>query len=187
MSRPRDPFQTLMQQPLSWLHPQRLRLAAPFDSPALRVQLNRLLCEQACPLDLADTQTAMTRLWLQHWRLLPQVAALIGARLAWPHLAAGGRAVGLSASQRAFAGYAALPWLDDVSLDGSPLVEQLQALGLHALLAFRENVPEGLSERLLLQFALPVVQRQRDLSPIAPDQALFKLAIQHARFYPDPD
>jgi hypothetical protein len=48
-------------------------------------------------------------------------------------------------------------------------------------------VPEGLSQMLLLQFAVSAVKRQSDLSPIAPDKALFKLAIQHARFYPDTD
>jgi type III secretion system OrgA/MxiK family protein len=182
-----DPFQTLMRQPLSWLHPQRFSLAGPFDSPALRAQINRLLYEQIRPLAPNGAHTDMARSWQQHWGILPRVAALIGARLAWPHLASGGRAVELSASQRAFAGYAAFSWLDEVKLDGSLLEEQLQALGLHALLAFREVVPEGLSQMLLLQFAVSAVKRQSDLSPIAPDKALFKLAIQHARFYPDTD
>ncbi|MFJ3482222.1 hypothetical protein ACIPL1_02450 [Pseudomonas sp. NPDC090202] len=187
MSLCAESLRRILAEPLDYVHPQRLSLASTLDTSVVRKHINQLLSQQLCSLDSEQRLSPVARSWVEHWRLLPDAAALIGAYLAWPHLAAGGRLTHLPKAQRQFAALRIAPRLAHCAFDGLPLPEQLQALGLNALLGAREQVPQALSERLALQFPVAVVARQHDLPPASLDAALFRLAIQHARFHSNTD
>lgn len=184
-----ESLQRILAEPLSYLHPQRLSLPSQFDGAEARSLLDRMLLEG---LDLqgpwpATPLSAMGNLWIGHWRELPYIARLIGAYCLMPDLAQGAALLRLPLSLRRFAGYR-LGTRRGASIEGSsdPL-EQVEAAGLNALWSWREQVPPMLLERLILQFSEPVVGLSRQWPITEPDPALFFLAVQHARRYPNPD
>jgi type III secretion system OrgA/MxiK family protein len=179
----------ILAEPLSYLHPQRLPLPEEFAGPEARGLLNRILLEglekrRASP---ATPLTAVAQQWVRHWRQLPYIARLMGAYRLMPDLARGATLLCLPLPLRRFAGYSlgvrcALP------VGRSPVsIEQVEAAGLNALWSWYEQVPPVLLERLTLQFSEPVVRLHRQWPVTQPDTALFFLAVQHARLYPNPD
>ncbi|QFG34079.1 secretion system protein [Pseudomonas umsongensis] len=180
----------ILAEPLSYLHPQRLLLPEEFTWPEARSLLNRILLEGlekqgASPA--TPPLTAVAQQWVRHWRQLPYIARLMGAHRLMPDLARGATLLRLPLPLRRFAGYSlggrcALP------IGNSPVsMEQVDAAGLNALWSWCEQVPPALLERLPLQFSEPVVRLHRQWPVTQPDTALFFLAVQHARLYPNPD
>jgi len=182
-------LQAILAEPLSYLHPQRLSVPAGFDCPEARRLLNRIVLEG---LQLEGPWPSvqlspMANQWVGHWRRLPHIAELMGAYRVMPELARGGALRGLPMSLRRFASYS-LGTRSRLPID-SPQVsmEQVQAAGLNALCSWHGQVPAMLLKRLTLQFC-PSVVRLHEQWPVAePDPALFHLAVQHARLYPNPD
>ncbi|VVN76353.1 Oxygen-regulated invasion protein OrgA [Pseudomonas fluorescens] len=178
----------ILVEPLFYLHPQRLTLPAGFDGPEARDLLNGVLLEgletgapPATPL------TAVAKQWVLHWRHLPYIARLMGAYRLMPDLAQGAALLRLPLSLRQFAGYR-LGARSGPPMECLPVsVEQVEAAGLNALWSWCAQVPPLLLERLILQFSEPVVRLHRQWPITEPDPALFFLAVQHARRYPNPD
>lgn len=179
----------MLDRPLEYLHPQRLRLPASLDLPAVRDILDPLLLRSLGLDRMADAQPfegAWQRQWLLHWRRLPYVASLMGASLLIGDLARGGRLRELDASHRTFAAFAlgdraCVTWPDTV-----PVPQRLDALGLQVLLGWHGRVSAGLLERLALQFSPYVVELAATLPAQPMRTSLFTLAVQHARRYPKP-
>lgn len=104
-----------------------------------------------------------------------------------PELARGGALLGLPLPLRRFASQShgarsALPVECPVIS-----MQVIEAAGLNALCSWHEQVPSMLIERLTLQFSTSVVRLHEQWPLATPDPALFHMAVQHARLYPNPD
>jgi type III secretion system OrgA/MxiK family protein len=182
-------LQGILAEPLNYLHPQRLQTPAGFDGPDARNRLNRILLEG---LELqgpwpSTPLTAVAKQWIRVWRQLPYIASLMGAHRLMPNLAQGAAMQRLPSSLRSFAGYS-LGARSGLPTECSPVsMEQVEAAGLNALWSWHPQVPPMLLERLTLQFSEPVVRLHKQWPVTKPDTALFFLAVQHARLYPNPD
>ncbi|WP_017901928.1 hypothetical protein [Pseudomonas asplenii] len=171
----------ILWQPLDYLASGRLPLPEACMGEPARQALNRILLEGLqLPMSL-PTPGAFTRLWIRQWRQLPQIARLMGAQRLWPSLARGARMGLLSAQVRDFAHCAIGSRLSWELCADSPLLEQVDGVGLAHLLAFDEALPVALRERLVLMFSEAVVAWQARLPVPPPDHVLFFLAVQHAR------
>ncbi|WP_433739490.1 secretion system protein [Pseudomonas putida] len=184
----------ILAEPLGYLHPQRLTVAPGFDGPQARTLLNRIVLEglelQGLELQGAWPSTPLTAVanqWVLHWRQLPCIARLMGAHRLMPELARGAALRSLPMPLRRFAGIH-LRDRRSLPIERSPVsMEQVEAAGLNALWSWHEQIPPMLLERLPLQFSEPVVRLYRQWPVSKPDTALFFLAVQHARRYPNPD
>lgn len=190
MRSPVDCLQSILDEPLAYLHPQRLVVPAGFDVPQARSLLNRIVVEGLAlqqPELPSMPLTGVAEQWIRHWQLLPYIARLIGAARLMPHLARGAALLRLAGPVRQFASYGC-GLGDRLALDDSLIcVEHVDAAGLNALWSWSEAVPPMLLERLPLQFSEPVVRLHRQWPVTKPDPALFFLAVQHARLHPNPD
>lgn len=190
MSAHAERLQRILDHPLVYLHPKRLQIPQRLDTPQSREVLEDIIVQDLgwvySTADIALSSVASA--WIDAWLRLPEIARLLGVQAAWPHLARGAAFQHLSASERAFGPCAVSPRLDRFSSEGDSedVAERLDTIGLNRLLAFRAIVPALLIERLLLQFSMPVIERQRLLDPAAPDAALLTLAIQHVRIHSYP-
>ncbi|KPA90796.1 Bacterial type III secretion apparatus protein (OrgA MxiK) [Pseudomonas asplenii] len=173
----------ILWQPLDYLAAGRLHLTEAFTGEPARQALNRILLEGLqLPMSL-PAPGSFSRVWIRQWRHLPQIARLMGAQRLWPELARGARMGLLSAQERDFARRAIGPrraWA--LSVD-HPLLEQVEGVGLAELLAFSEELPAALSERVRLLFPETVVAWQARLPVVRPDPTLFFLAVQHVRHH----
>lgn len=190
MSAHAERWQRILDHPLDYLHPKRLQISQRLDTPQSREVLESIIVQDlgwvssTGHITLSSAASALINAWLQ----LPEIARLLGVQAAWPHLARGAAFRHLSASERAFGPCAVSRRLDSFCTEGDSedVAQRLDTIGLNRLLAFREIVPAVLIERLLLQFPMPVIERQRLLDPTAPDAALLTLAIQHVRIHSYP-
>lgn len=184
-----EQLQRILDEPLSYLHPQRLSLPAGFEGFETLDQLNRIVSEGCATEGLRPLVplSGMARQWVRLWEQLPYIARLMGAHRLMPDLAQGAGLLRLPLSLRRFAGYHLGP-RSGLPTECSPVsMEHVEAAGLHALWSWQEQVPPMLLERLILQFAEPVVRLRNQWPATKPDTALFFLAVQHARLYPNPD
>lgn len=175
----------ILGEPLEYLHPQRLELPAGFDNPGARCALNRILLEGS-DLSAPWPCNGVAQQWIRQWRQLPYIARLMGAWRLFPQLARGGAVQRLPASLLQFAGCRPAPRAC-LPLERSCAPLQLvDAAGYHALVGLSGFVSSPLLERLRLQFAADVIDRQAQWPLAAADTTLFFLAVQHARHYPNP-
>ncbi|AZC38185.1 hypothetical protein [Pseudomonas chlororaphis] len=184
-----EALHAILHQPLDYLHPHRGGVPALFEVPAVRALLNQSLLRGlglSCPHPQQLKRNPWADLWVAHWRHLPVVARLMGAHLMWPQLARGARMRELDAPARAFAriDLGNRPAVAVSEADG--LEQSLSALGLAALTAWHQHIPEALMQRLFLQFSPRVVELQQALPVQAPNSSLFILAVQHARIHQNP-
>ncbi|RII78287.1 hypothetical protein [Pseudomonas monteilii] len=186
MLRGTEALRAILQQPLDYLHPHRGVVPALFGEPAARALLNQSLLrglELSCPDPQQLKRNRWTDCWVAQWQHLPAVARLMGAHLMWPQLARGARMRELDAPTRAFAriDLGSRPTVAVSEADG--LEQSFGALGLAALAAWHQHIPEALMRRLLLQFSPRVVELQKNLPLLTPNPSLFILAVQHARIH----
>ncbi|BBP75564.1 protein OrgA [Pseudomonas gingeri NCPPB 3146 = LMG 5327] len=184
MSVPEESLRQILWQPLDYLHARRLTLPEALAGTTVREVLNRMLLEDLERPASCSLSSPLAALWVREWRRLPHIARLIGAQRLWPELARGARMGLLSASVRDFARCAIGPRLVVEWLPDSPVLQQVDSIGLAQLLAFEGALPTALRERLLLQFPEAVVDGLARLPVFSPDPALFFLAVQHARRHP---
>jgi type III secretion system OrgA/MxiK family protein len=191
-------FERIMFDPLSYIHPQRLRLPQHFDTPRQRAALNDMLlggfglaCGRTAPTGVAEQQLIM------HWQHLPYVCMLVGAQLLKPELAWRGRLLQFSAPVRFFM---SLPLHNGVdraagrdadrsarrAADAEP--HRVQALGLSNVLGWQAAAASAaLLGRMRLLFA-PALDAcfERPRKPLQPaDLFLISQAIQYAKNHPD--
>lgn len=186
MLRGTEALRAILQQPLDYLHPHRGVVPALFGEPAARALLNQSLLRGvalSCPDPQQLKRNPWTDCWVAHWQHLPAVARLMGAHLMWPQLARGARMRELDVPTRAFARINLGNRPAVVISEAQGLEPSLDALGLAALAAWHQYIPDALMQRLFLQFSPRVVELQQTLPILAPNSSLFILAVQHARIH----
>jgi type III secretion system OrgA/MxiK family protein len=201
-------WQTVMFDPLAYIHPERLQLPTGFASPAQRAALNRLLLAHF-GLDAAQSatqaaahedvqETAAEKLLLKHWFHLPQIVFLLGCQRLRLALSRRGAMLQLPAAAQAFMTLPLLPPMQYTPTADIPGRAMLMRQGLRQLLLGLglDAFPAGLARRLPLLFAPPidaVAEPEYKMEEAAgtaggtrdPAHALtLTMAIQHVKRYP---
>jgi type III secretion system OrgA/MxiK family protein len=192
-------WQSVIYNPLGYIHPQRLSLPAGFEAPAQRAAINAMLLRryrlEATPI--ASEQAAAAGLLLKHWFRLPQIALLLGCQRLRLSLARRGALLRLPLWAQTFA---SLPLLPQIGLEsavdaahacqgdqgdhGVLLRHGMQQLGI-AL----GPLPTALAQRMPLMFA-PAFDTAAAPKYVAdeartPAHSLtLTMAIQHVKRYP---
>ncbi|HEY0210464.1 type III secretion apparatus protein OrgA/MxiK [Acerihabitans sp.] len=174
------PLDGILYDPLSWLHPRRLSLPPALSGARARSIVNGMIIQAHdwsvdCPPCAVDGPTA---LFIRHWRRLPQAALLIAAQRHRASLARQGRLLLLPPWVRQFAGLAIV---DSLAVGDAPVMPAtLIAWGRGELLAFGEQLPLAIRQRISLLFS-PELDRESGGEPKpVPSRLLIKLALQHA-------
>ncbi|CRL46375.1 Oxygen-regulated invasion protein OrgA [Sodalis glossinidius str. 'morsitans'] len=180
------PLDSVMFDPLTWIHPSRFALPASLDGIAQRSIVNDMLISlYGLSLERPALPThSLPRQFVEAWHLLPQIALLMACQRHRASLAKGGYGASLPDWLRQFA---ALSLVSSRSSPGEtiPPPAQLLAWGKYELLAFAGSLPRGLRQRLDLLF--PPEEGRDDLSRLSlppPCRLLLKLAFQHAKRHP---
>nr|AFH88786.1 putative type III secretion system protein OrgA [Candidatus Sodalis melophagi] len=180
------PLDSIMYDPLTWIHPARFALPTRLDGIAQRSILNGMLISlYGLSLERpALPAHSLPRQFVEAWHLLPQTALLMACQRHRASLARGGCGAGLPDWLRQFA---ALPLVASRSspTESLPSPARLLAWGRYELLAFADGLPRGLRQRLGLLF--PPEEGRDDsygLSRPSPCRLLLKLAFQHAKRHP---
>lgn len=189
-------WQSVIYNPLGYIHPQRLSLQAGFEAPAQRAAINAMLLRryrlEATPI--ASEQAAAAGLLLKHWFRLPQIALLLGCQRLRLSLARRGALLRLPLWAQSFAGLPLLPQTGpDLAPDavhashddhGVLLRHGMQQLGI-AL----GPLPAALAQRMPLMFApafdataAPVCTAEETRTPA--HSLTLTMAIQHVKRYP---
>ncbi|WP_440216512.1 type III secretion apparatus protein OrgA/MxiK [Chromobacterium piscinae] len=173
----------ILFDPLSYLHPQRLRLPAALDSPRQRAIVNDMLISGHrldCHWPTGPLNSA-TRQFLRHWPRLPQTAYLIGCQALRAALGWQGGLLRLPVWAQGFAAMQLGP--PGGAAPSRPIVHNdLLRAGYSRLQAWKEELPAALSQRLALAFP-PAVDGMPAASG-APDFLLLTLALQYAQRHP---
>ncbi|AXE33253.1 type III secretion apparatus protein OrgA/MxiK [Chromobacterium phragmitis] len=177
-------LRTILFDPLSYLHPERLSLPPALSSPeGRRVVNDMLLAGYGLSTDwMPSPDDRSHRWWLESWRHLPQAAYLMGCQLRRAALAERGAILSLPGWAKSFAA------LSIADADGAAMGENLPGhdglllAGYGQLLAWRARMPEALRQRLPLLFPSWVDANAR--APSRPDTLLLTLALQYAKRHP---
>ena len=178
----------ILDEPLDYLHPQRLQLPAGFNHAEARHALNQILLERMDSPEASTSMplTAVAQLWIRTWRQLPYIACLIGAWRLFPQLVRDKVLQQLPAPMRHFAGCRPGPRVCLPLERSCAVLHQVEAAGFNALVGLSGFIPPPLIQRLPLQFSPLVVDQHAQWPDAAADSTLFFLAVQHARLYPNP-
>jgi type III secretion system OrgA/MxiK family protein len=197
-------WQSVIYNPLGYIHPQRLSLPAGFEAPAQRAAINAMLLRryrlEATPI--VSEQAAAAGLLLKHWFRLPQIALLLGCQRLRLSLARRGALLRLPLWAQTFASLPLLPQLGlESALDaahaqgdqsdqgdqgdhGVLLRHGMQQLGI-AL----GPLPTALVQRIPLMFApafdtaaAPNYAAEETRTPA--HSLTLTMAIQHVKRYP---
>lgn len=175
------PLDTLLYDPLSWMHPKRLPLPPAFSGVRSRSVINEMIISShnwsnECHLTKDD---GLTPLFIRHWRRLPQVALFVAAQRLRASLARQGRLLLLPPLARQFAGLAIVDSFDDYHAPITIPVT-LIAWGKNELMDYSERLPLAIRQRISLLFS-PELDQETGYEPrTSPSQLLIKLAFQHA-------
>ena len=164
-------MQTVMFDPLAYIHPERLPLpmsmSAGFDAPAQRAAINTMLLDRyrlsVEPIPQRQRQAEAAKLLLRYWFRLPQIAFLLGCQRLRLALSRRGLLLRLPAQAQLFmtlpllrnAGLddckqTALPCLDS---DQDPDRDTLLRHGVRQLHLSLGGMPDALAQRLPLLLA----------------------------------
>lgn len=191
-------WQTVMFDPLAYIHPERLHLQSAFETPAQRAALNRLLiAHYRLAMPEGATASAPVRAGaaeiclLKHWPALPRIVFLLGCRRLHLALLRRGALLKLPASAQAFLKLP-LPLSAAVPLPGKGIPGRalLQAHGVQQLRLALGNLPPLLAQRLPLLFAPAFDEQEIEAAPAAEDMRdpahalTLMMAIQHVKRYP---
>lgn len=181
----KQPFSETLQRvlfdPLSYLHPQRVRFSVNFTAqPATRAAANELLLAafqlEAHRFDL----TPQAKECVRHWYQLPQTAYLIGCHTLRAELAWGGGLLSLPTWASHFTSIT----LRTSTARGLQNVDHsvLMSTGYARLQAWSTRLPKPLAQRFPLLFSPHI-----DTAPPQPaaDPLILTLALQHAQRNPN--
>lgn len=177
-------LQRVLFDPLSYLHPQRLRLPSNLTacSTAREAVNDLLLIALRLEVEVGPVElTPLAKQWIYHWYRLPQTAYLIGCHYQRAELAWKG---GLFSLPTWAGSFAALNLSTQVAKSAEHVVShrELMKTGYAHLQLWNKQLPKALAQRLPLLFPTYVdtVTAQSAVDPL-----ILTLALQHAQIYPN--
>lgn len=180
------PLESILYDPLSWMHPAWLSLPDDITAIRQRASVNTLIIKG---MGLSVERPTFGRYSLaakmiDYWQLLPQVAYLLACQQQRARLICKGGLQGLPDWVRTFATLALIP--SSLAMPAAALVPaQLAGLGKKALLAYRSMLPDSLGQRIKLLFPPAIPSSTAPLAGDVDGILLFNLALQHAQRHPD--
>lgn len=188
-------FDRIAHDPLSYMHPDRMKYPAPGLSVHQRAVINDMLLHDL-RLEPLDWDAHVMHPWVRCWYLLPRVALLIGTWLLRPELAWRGQLLRLPwkawrfvAAQACRSSHANSLYRTQKALtsDAAAVVRQVQLAGLRHLLDWQPHPPRPLQGRLRLMFPPELDNAfHQPRRPFEHSQQLLVLqAIHHAKNHPD--
>jgi type III secretion system OrgA/MxiK family protein len=158
-------WQTVMFDPLAYIHPDRFSAPPGFDTPAQRAAINGLLLagyqltSESSAAALPVYQSDAVKLVLKHWFVLPQIVFLLGCQRLRLALARRGAVLRLPVSAQAFL---TLPLLQQVDRANeaceagnavAPNRDALMREGMRQLHLALGELPVAVIQRMALLFA----------------------------------
>lgn len=143
---------SIMYDPLSYIHPQRMCLPKLFDTPRQRGVINDILMHQlGLPARLESVSSILERQLVLNWTQLPYISTLIGAQLLKADLGWEGNLLHLSSSVQFFMSRR-LDVAKPHSRYSEEVLEDVQKIGLQHLLLWQLEASETLKKRMALLF-----------------------------------
>ena len=144
----------VMYAPLDYIHPHYFQGPAISMPPALQQAINHALIKRfslTTSIDFKLQSSDFSHLLVQHWSLIPEVAWLLGCKLARGSLARNGYLATLPGVARQFI---ELPLAcSPCELNGEPTTEAIRQHGARYLFLLKQQLPVALAQRLGLLFA----------------------------------
>ena len=189
-------LQTVMFDPLSYIHPVHFMLPTAFDNATQHAIINRMLIDHYQLSSELPVIAAGSRdhVFLKHWSQLPRLAYLLACQRFRVALSRGGKLLGLPHWARSFA-MLPLPLSQDKPMPVGVLNSTtLLEYGLADLLSHCRGLDPTLRQRLPLLFPF-IVKTTATMLPaplpiLAPTaktesgDILFTLALQHVKKFP---
>lgn len=190
-------FDRIAHDPLSYMHPDRMKCPTPGLSVSARQRaiINDMVLHDL-RLEPLDRAAHAMHPWVRHWYLLPRVALLVGTWILRPELAWRGQLLRLPqqvwkfvAGQPCHGLYANSLYRTRKHLtgDADAVARQVQSTGLRHLLDWQPHPPKPLQGRLRLMF--PPESDNAFHQPRRPfghpQKLLILQAIHHAQNHPD--
>ncbi len=180
------PLDTVLFNPLSWMHPQRLPLKTGFDGIRQRSIINDMIIEAHGWSTQRPVlpETGLAPHFISQWHFLPQVALLIACQRHRAALTRQGRFMSLPAWVRSFA---QLEIVDSAApLPAAVRIpETLLAWGKNELVAGGRQLPAVIRQRISLLFSSDMDRDGNAGFHPSPSPLLIKFAFQHAKRNPD--
>ena len=143
---------SIMYDPLSYIHPERMSLPKLFNTPRQRGIINDMLIHQLeLPVGLQPPTSILERQLVLNWMRLPYISTLIGAQLLKADLGWQGNLLHLSSSVRNFISFR-LSVAKRGSRHSKGMLEDVQKCGLQHLLLWQRQASKVLKERMALLF-----------------------------------
>lgn len=179
-----QPLDAILFDPLSWMHPQRLHLAPALRGSQQRSVINSMIINAlAWSNERPAMNNPLTRQFIEHWCILPQITLLIACQRHRAELTRQGRICRLPSWVRPFA---ELALVDSVAGPlAAPLsTSTLLSWGKHELLVSGKFLPNELLQRVSLLFSPDVEYELPPPQAADANPLLLKLAFQYAKTHP---
>lgn len=131
----------ILLDPLSYMHPHRLKLPRCFDTPRHRSVFNQIVLSNVpCAKGEAEQESYAQRQLEKYWSYFPFICSLVGAQLLKSDLARRGRSLRLSESIRIFMGLslqhiiAAEEWASEKFSRGNDFLSIAEKIGFDPFL-----------------------------------------------------
>ncbi|TKI02800.1 type III secretion apparatus protein OrgA/MxiK [Martelella alba] len=181
-----SPLDSLLFDPLSWMHPRCLLRREGFDGVRSRALINGMIIRAygwsvERPVLTADR---LMPYFVGLWRYLPHVALLIAAQRHRAVLSRRGRLRALPGWVRQFAerDIVASAAISVGAADGADI---LLEWGKNELIAYGEQLPLPIRQRIPLAFPPDMARESAAGPPADPCPLLIRLAFQHAKRHSD--
>lgn len=143
---------SIMYDPLSYIHPERMCLPKLFNTPHQRGIINGMLMDQlGLPTGLQPVISILESQLVLNWKRLPYISTLIGVQLLKADLGWQGNLLHLSISVRSFMSLR-LGVARRHSKYSKGVLEDVQRVGLRHLLLWQPKASKVLKERMALLF-----------------------------------
>ena len=144
----------VMYAPLDYIHPSYFPTPSVALSPSVQLAVNHILIERfslSTNIDFKLQASDFTQRLVSDWKLIPQVAWLLGCKLARGSLTMRGQLAGLPLMARRFI---ELPALCPACPLEFPITrEKLELHGARYLAQLQSQLPHALAQRFSLMFA----------------------------------
>ncbi|WP_213990339.1 type III secretion apparatus protein OrgA/MxiK [Sodalis sp. dw_96] len=180
------PLDTILFDPLSWMHPQRLALKPGFTDVRQRSIINDMIIEAHGWSTERPVlpEIGLVSHFVHQWRLLPQVALLTACQRHRAALTRQGRLLSLPVWLRRFAQLNIVNSAAAITTSSWEL-QTLLAWGKYELAVCGQPLPEAIRQRISLLFPPDPDRDDNAWVRLSPNPLLIKLAFQYAKRNPD--
>jgi len=169
----------VMYAPLDYIHPDYFPAAVVPLAPVVQQAVNHTLIQRfslATKLDFSLKTSDFSKRLVADWHLIPQVAYLLGCKLARGSLAVNGKLAELPVNARRFV---ELPVACPACYLAEPVTKaNIELCGAHYLYLLQQHLPSALGQRLKLMFS---TEKQVVSESMVLNRSLLTFAFDYAK------